>query len=96
MCGFKARMVEVIADALRSAGEYRTELPADPAQPIVDTWWAAHAAGRLVGHRVRIANESRYGRVGQSLVIIVRLRRATAGCETAGAGRAASSPICRT
>lgn len=78
MWGFKARMVEVIADALRSDGEYRTEIPADPAQRIVDTWWAAHAAGRLVGHRVHIANESRHGAIGQSLVIIVRLRRASA------------------
>ena len=70
-------MIEVITEALRNAGEYRTELPADPPQRVVDTWWAAHAAGRLLGRRVQIANEARHAAVDQSLVIVVRLRRAS-------------------
>ena len=75
MPGCKAQMTEVIAEALQDGGEYRTEIPADPPQAVVDTWWAAHAAGRLLGHRVHIANESRHAAIGQSLLIIVRLRR---------------------
>ena len=75
MSGFKSRMVELIADGLRTSGEYRTEMPADPAQRVVDTWWAAHAAGRLVGGRVQIAHECRPVAMGQSMVIVVRLRR---------------------
>lgn len=68
-------MVEAIASALRDTGEYRTEIPADPPQDVVDTWWAAHSAGRLIGGRVQIGNECRPTAMGQSMVIVVRLRR---------------------
>lgn len=83
MYGFKARMVELIAENLRTGGEYCAEMPADPPQGVVDTWWAAHAAGRLVGGRVQITNECRPSAVGQSMVILVRLQRSSG----AGAAR---------
>ena len=43
-----------IARALRTRGAYLGEIDAPVMQRIVDAQWAAHAAGRSIGARVRV------------------------------------------
>ena len=47
-------LVEEIADALATAGEYRTSIDLLPTQHVVDFNWAAHQAGRRLGIRIQV------------------------------------------
>jgi hypothetical protein len=47
-------LVEEIADALATAGEYVSRVDLMPTQRIVDFNWAAHQAGRRLGIRVEV------------------------------------------
>jgi hypothetical protein len=47
-------LVEEIADALATAGEYRTGIDLLPTQHVVDFNWAAHQAGRRLGIRIQV------------------------------------------
>lgn len=71
-------MTERIARELECSGEFTTELAADPAQRVVDVWWAAHAAARRLHKRVRVRTEARHATTGPSLLITVCLRSPSA------------------
>jgi len=47
-------LVGEIAQALATAGEYRTRLVLQPTQRVVDFNWAANQAGRRIGIRVDV------------------------------------------
>jgi hypothetical protein len=47
-------LVDQIADALATAGEYVTRIDLQPTQRVVDLNWAAHQAGRRLGIRIDV------------------------------------------
>ena len=47
-------LVEEIANALATAGEYVTRIDLLPTQHVVDFNWAAHQAGRRLGIRIQV------------------------------------------
>ena len=73
MIASKSQLIEEIATELARSGVFVTEMAADPAQRVVDVWWAAHAAARTLDRRVHVRSEARHSATGQTLLITVRL-----------------------
>lgn len=67
---FKRHLTDRIALDLESSGTFTTDLPTDPAQRVVDVWWAARAAARRLHRRIDIA--TRHAVSGQRVLITVQ------------------------
>ena len=72
MPAFKRKMIEEITRGLEHSGFFVTEMAVDPAQQVVDVWWAAHAAARRLQRRIHVMTEARHNPAGQRVVITVR------------------------
>jgi hypothetical protein len=72
-------MTERIALDLATSGTFSAEMPADPAQRVVDVWWAARAAARRLHERVDIRTGVRPAASGQRVMITVLVQPAATG-----------------
>lgn len=70
-----------IATVVGDGGVYTAEMPMMPRQDLVDVWWCALSAGRMLGIDVEVHTAEPAGRGPHGAMVVVEVRaRRNAAC----------------